>query len=120
MLNTLIKKTLIASAISVPVALSFTSAAVAAKEDFWIENNTSVDLTYLYVSESSLDNWGEDVLGPDQVLIPGTSLDISFGNPDPQVCIYDIRGEFADGDVVEKFRVNVCSSSSYEFYETQE
>ena len=120
MLKALTRKLLIASALSIPFMASFAPSAFAVKEDFWIENNTSVNLDYLFISESNLDSWGDDVLGPEYILVPGDHVEILFNNPDPSVCIYDIRGEFADGDVVEDFQVDVCSISSYEFYEVME
>lgn len=117
MLKTFGKKLLIASALSLPLLISFASSAVADKDDFWIENNTSVDLDYLYISETTSDSWGEDVLGLEYILAPGDYVDILFNDSNPSVCLYDIRGEFADGDVVEDFEVDVCDIGSYEFYE---
>ncbi|MGF1500113.1 MAG: hypothetical protein ACFB8W_25280 [Elainellaceae cyanobacterium] len=110
-------RSVFASLLSIPIALSSVSSALAAKEGFQVQNNTSVDLLYLYVSESSLDNWGADVLGSERILPPGNYIDIIFNNPDPSVCIYDFRGEFADGDVVEEYQFNVCASEAFQFYE---
>ncbi|MEB3233416.1 MAG: hypothetical protein VKJ64_20580 [Leptolyngbyaceae bacterium] len=108
---------LAASLLSIPIAIASSSAVLAAKQGFQVQNNTSVDLHYLYVSESSLDNWGDDVLGAQEVLPPGNYIDIIFNNPDPNVCIYDFRGEFADGDVVEEWQFNVCQNEAFQFYE---
>ena len=110
-------KTLSASLLSIPIALASASATFAAKQGFQVQNNTSVNLNYLYISESSLDTWGADVLGPEQILPPGNYIDIIFNDPDPSVCIYDFRGEFADGDVVEEYSFNVCSNEAFQFFE---
>ena len=112
-----IKKAMIASALSVPVALSMTSSALAAKSNFEVRNNTSVNLEYLYISESSLSEWGNDTLGPTQIIAPGGSVVINFANPSPNVCFYDILATFADGDEVEGMQVDVCENDWYEFYD---
>ena len=111
------KKAMVASALSVPVALSLTSSALAAKNNFEVRNNTSVALEYLYISESSLTEWGSDTLGPEQIVQPGGSVVINFANPSPNVCFYDIAAIFADEDELEAMQVNVCEHDWYEFYE---
>ncbi|NER00783.1 MAG: hypothetical protein F6K30_29490 [Cyanothece sp. SIO2G6] len=110
-------KSFAASLLIIPIAIASGSVALAAKQGFQVQNNTSVDLTYLYISESSLENWGGDVLGPEFVLAPNNYIDIIFENPDPAVCIYDFRGEFADGDIVEEWQFNVCVNQIFQFYE---
>jgi hypothetical protein len=34
-----------------------------------------------------------------------------------KTCIYDIRGDFADGDKVEDYKVNICTVGTYRFIE---
>lgn len=116
MLQTL-KKTLIASALSVPVGLAFTSTALAAKNNFEVRNSTTTVLEYLYMSESSFSEWGDDTLGPEQIVNPGGSVRMNFANPSPQVCFYDILAVFADGDEVEATQVDVCEYDYYQFYD---
>ncbi|NET10638.1 MAG: hypothetical protein F6K16_39285 [Symploca sp. SIO2B6] len=111
------QKALIASALSVPVGLSLTSTALAAKDNFEVRNNTGVVLEYLYMSESSLPEWGDDTLGANQVINPGGSVRMDFANPSPQVCFYDILAIFADGDRVEAKQVDVCDYDYYQFYD---
>ena len=82
---------------------------------FPLSNDTSVTLWELYMSPSNVNSWEEDILGAN-VLGPGetTNVIIADGRAD---CIYDIRGVFADGDVVEDWGVDLCDVGSYSFYE---
>lgn len=111
-----IHRTVMASAFVLPM-LAFTAGDVfASKINFRVYNNTSLTLTNLYVSESSLENWGGDILGSG-VLRSGGNGQVDFANPSPYACLYDIRAIFEDGQVLEDYRINVCASSSYTFYE---
>jgi hypothetical protein len=51
-----------------------------------------------------------------KVLRPGQSVQVTI-NDGRGVCIYDIRGDFADGDKVEDYKVNVCTINTYRFFE---
>ncbi|MEM9217425.1 MAG: hypothetical protein AAGD25_24185 [Cyanobacteria bacterium P01_F01_bin.150] len=93
------------------------ASALAAKVNFEVRNNTTVALEYLYISESHLTDWGNDVLGPEQIIQPGGAVGIDFADLSPQICFYDILAIFADEDEVESMQVNVCDNDWYEFYE---
>lgn len=110
-------KALVASALSVPVALSMATSTLAAKSNFEVRNNRGVNLEYLYMSESSLTEWGDDTLGPSQIIQPGGSVQMNFANPSAQVCFYDILAIFADEQEVEATQVDVCGYDWYEFYD---
>ncbi|NJR60515.1 MAG: hypothetical protein HC769_17765 [Cyanobacteria bacterium CRU_2_1] len=114
MLNKLIRNAMIASTLTLP-AVAFTSeAALADKSNFHVYNNSSVSLVQLYISESELSTWGNDVLGQD-VLPSGYSTQILFNDPSPYQCLYDIRAVFEDGQVLEDYQINVCSNDQYTF-----
>jgi len=87
----------------------------ADQRDFRVYNKTSVDIKHLYVSPSGTKNWEEDVLGRD-TLTAGDSTKVFFQGR-ASVCRYDIRAEFVDGDVVEDYKINLCSTNSYTFSE---
>ncbi len=109
---------------TVPRALIFALAsafvAVAAPtfgEDlaFMLINRTSVDLTGFYVSPSNTNSWDEDLLA--ETFLPAgfeVRVDIRDGL---DVCDYDIRGVFADGEVVEDYKLDLCDLGSYTFTE---
>jgi hypothetical protein len=116
MLQQIIRKTLVASALSVPMLAMMAPKAMANKTDFRVYNDSSYDIYRLYVSESSMDTWGGDILGSD-ILPSGYNIQVIFGNPSPSVCYYDIRAEFSTGEVVEDYQVNVCTNDYYQFFD---
>ncbi len=117
MRSTVLRHTLAASLFGIPALLLTAPKALADKQDFWIQNNSSTDIYYLYVSESSLDTWGADILGENSILASGYHIQVIFNNPDPNVCRYDIRAEFEDGHVVEDYVIDVCVNDYYQFFD---
>lgn len=52
--------------------------AHAGPQDFTLVNGSASLLCYVYISPSNSSDWEEDVLGADQCLEPGESIDIAF------------------------------------------
>jgi hypothetical protein len=78
---------------------------------FQLFNNTSVELESFWASPPSVNNWENDILG-DRTLGGGNSVNINMSDGRPD-CIYDFKFKFADGDIVEKRRINVCRLGRY-------
>lgn len=116
MFNTLIRNATIASALALPIVPLMAEEALADKANFRVYNDSAATITELYVSESSRDSWDNDILGSD-VLYSGSSIQVLFSNPSQNACLYDILAVFADGQTVEDYQVNVCSSGGYTFYD---
>ncbi|MBN8939718.1 MAG: hypothetical protein J0H01_09515 [Rhizobiales bacterium] len=78
---------------------------------FRLVNNTGVELHSFWASPPSVSNWENDILG-DNTLAAGRSININMtdGRPD---CVYDFKFKFADGDIVEKRRINICRLGRY-------
>jgi hypothetical protein len=109
----LLRTALVTSALALPW---FTPLAWADKTDFWVYNNSESNITRLYVSESTRDTWEDDILG-ENVLASGAGIRIAFRNDSPSSCHYDILAVFSDGQVVEDYRVDVCASRGYTFFD---
>jgi len=77
---------------------------------FTLSNKTAVELRAFYASPSNVGSWEEDILGRD-TLAAGETVSITIADGRSQ-CEYDLRSEFADGDVVED-TVNLCETESY-------
>jgi hypothetical protein len=62
-------------------------------------------------------NWENDILG-DDVLGSGKATEINI-NDERTTCNYDFQAKFADGDVVEKYNIDICKlgGGSYQFYD---
>lgn len=116
MLSRILGKGLSVSILTLATVVSSVEAAWAGKHDFWVVNTTHSHVTGLYITESFLDTWGNDITGPG-VLGNGLSMKILFNNLRTDVCHYDIRAEFSNGNVVEDYAVNVCFSGGYTFFD---
>jgi len=78
-----------------------------------IINNTGYTIVRFYGSHTDAQGWQEDILGSN-VLPSGRSVNINFDDG-TGYCIFDFRAEFDDGDVLEKYGVNVCEIPSFTY-----
>jgi hypothetical protein len=114
---TRIKTFIAATALAIPAALVATNAAQSQSQStaFTLVNRTSSPLIRFYASPSGTRSWEEDIMDG-KILRPGQSVRVTI-NDGRQACIYDIRGDFADGDKVEDYKVNICKIDTYRFVE---
>jgi len=96
-------------------ALALSTAAQAADRHVRIYNNTSSTMRKFYASNIDRGRWEEDILGRD-VLRPGQSVSINVDDG-TGYCLFDFKAVFADGSKAEKYRVNVCSISTFTFHD---
>jgi hypothetical protein len=120
MLKLFTRKALLGSAIAVsaltlPLVSLLAQSALADKSNFQIINETNLVITELYLSDSSLDNWNNDILDTD-TLDSGDSIRVNFADMSNDRCLYDVRAVFSDGQAVEDFRLNVCEHDNYKFF----
>ena len=82
------------------------TATFALADSFFIRNSTQSTFLYIFVSDSRLSSWGDDLLG-NQVLSPGESLQIETAIPINNTS-WDIRIVDDDGDTYTLFsrRIN--------------
>lgn len=89
-------------------AATMTSAPAASAADRWVKivNHTSVVVYRWYASSVNSDSWGQDRLVTKQIPPNYTStIDLNTARGG---CYFDFRAEFKDGDVLEKYGVDVC------------
>ena len=103
----------LAAALSAVLFVGIVQVAVADPRDFTLENDSLSYITHLYISPSSSDDWGDDILGVD-VVPPGESVDITF-DPGGRTCIYDILVVTDEGRRTQENRQNLCTLTT-EFY----
>ena len=111
-----LQKFAVAIVLSLPVASLTVETVLAQQQDlvFTLVNKTDATLSEFYASPTGVDNWEEDILGQD-VLNVGDSGTITIADG-RETCIYDIKGVFTDGDSAEQYKVNLCETETYEFY----
>lgn len=74
---------------------------------FRLVNRGRSAVNELYASLSGVDSWGEDRLGEDTVAA-GANRVVRLPNGP---CLYDVRIVYANGEAIEKRRLNLCTMS---------
>ena len=103
------KKLLLLSALLLVVGVMTASAQVF---DFTVVNKTGYTISEVYVSPSDDDEWGEDVLGVDQ-LLNGKSVEIEFDSVYEAVLLafgvdmYDLKAIYSDGSEDEIYELQL-------------
>lgn len=117
MATTTLTKILVASVMAVPMTMMAGLEAFAQRETpvFTLINRTSSPLIRFYASPAGAKTWESDIMGG-KVLRPGQQVKVTIDDG-RRTCIYDIRGDFADGDKVEDYKVNICTMGTYRFVE---
>jgi hypothetical protein len=121
MFQSFTRRAIAISALSLPLVSLLAQSALADKSDFQVLNNTNLAITELYLSDSSLDSWNNNILGSldSEVLVSGGSIKVNFADMSSDRCLYDIKAVFADGQEVEDYRLNVCENDNYNFFHQQ-
>jgi len=76
-----------------------------------IGNSTGVTMTRFYASNTNRNSWEEDIFGTD-VLSSGRSINVDIDDGSG-ACLFDLKAEFADGDVVIENDFNVCTRTNW-------
>jgi len=86
--------------------LSFAIPAMAADQDFTLHNHSGHEIKALYVSPTSEDHWGPNILG--ESVADGGEVAVKFDREETE-CKWDVRVEFEDGTDGEVHDVDFCS-----------
>lgn len=108
MLNTIFRTGMVAA-----LCAGFALPAIAADYKVEIINKTGYAITEFYGSNSSSDNWEEDILGAD-ILPHNSSVTIDFDDGTGH-CVYDFLVLFEDGDNLRQDGVDVCTTGQFTF-----
>ena len=99
--------------LSVSAALLLVTTAQAEDLEFFLINESSADLVGFNVSAASSESWEENLL-EGGYLAPGYEIGVMIADGST-TCIYDLRGEFADGSEAEDYDLDLCDLGSYTF-----
>lgn len=74
-----------------------------------VSNKCSFSIDQIFISAVDEDNWGQDLLDPDEVLAPGKTVDIEVdcGN-------WDVKLVAPDGSTCEIRDVHLCAADVWE------
>ncbi|MBB4266077.1 hypothetical protein [Roseospira visakhapatnamensis] len=107
------KTTVLALATTLSLSLAAVAPAMAEDLEFMLINTSGVDITAFHVSDAGSESWEDDLL--DGAILPdGHEVGVIITDG-LTTCDYDIRTEFADGDVYEDYGLNLCEMGSYTF-----
>ncbi|MFX4220682.1 MAG: hypothetical protein ACMVO3_06625 [Thalassobaculum sp.] len=106
----------LAAAALVAIAAFLASPAVADDLEFMLVNETSVSLVGFYVSPASSQHWEENLLDGGSYLAAGYEVGVLIADG-LTTCVYDIRGVFEDGEVVDDLALDLCDLGEYTFTE---
>ena len=113
-------KIIAATVLSLPIVALNVHSASAEERVFNVHNESSMDIEYLFVSNSGDEKWGKDVLGDNVVMERGEMGTITV-TTDSDACLYDIKAVAADGKTsAELYQVNLCENQEVTFFDTQE
>ena len=85
-------------------------AAFASNLDFDLDNETSSNITALYLSPNAQSNWGDAV--PNGATNAGTTNSITFNNnASGNDCYYDFQVSFDSGLVSHLYNIDLCSAT---------
>ena len=90
---------------AVVCSVLFCGAAFAGEQDFTLVNDTGADIHQLFISQTSADDWQEDVLGTG-LLKDGESADITFSGDD-ETAFWDIKVVDGEGTEIVWVKLNL-------------
>jgi hypothetical protein len=93
------------------VAALAAPSAFAADLTLTLDNQASAAVKEFYASPVDLAGWDLNLLGPD-ALPPGLSRQVAV-RAGGDVCTFDLRVVFADGEAIEEPAVDLCTSPDY-------
>ena len=89
--------------------LSAPGARAANDADFTLKNKTGYQIDEVYVSPTSSNNWGGDVMGRD-ALADGEQVKIVFPHGSG-ACVFDLKVKYHDdGSTAEWDKINLCNT----------
>jgi hypothetical protein len=94
------RKTIIASFASILLVVLGLARSVQADSalDFTLVNDTGYTIDKVFVSPSKLEEWGEDVMGPDDQVPDGKSVKIHFSRAHEKDTKWDLKIVFTDNE----------------------
>ena len=92
----------------------FAQSALADPRDFYLNNNSAVDLAQVYVSPSETSAWGDDILG-NQILPSGQMATVTFKGLDGSTCLFDIKVVGQQGQEGYIYKVDLCTVTNVNF-----
>lgn len=98
-------------ALALALAVTTIGAALAEDLDFTLINSSNSDVVAFHVSHAGTGSWEENLIAGG-FLPSGNELGIQIADG-RSTCVYDILTEFADGQRLEDYGLDLCELGSY-------
>ena len=105
-----IVRTFVLAALAIAICV-----APALAESFTLHNKTSEKIVALYVSPTSMNSWGNNILS--ETVAAGHDATFTWNKNAPDECDWDVRAEFADKSYAEVKNVDFCSTDEVTFHD---
>lgn len=106
-------RAILRGALIATVAFLICVPAYADDDSFTLHNRTGRTMVALYVGPTTDDSWGSNILSGDAA--DGTDVKVTWSRNAPDVCEWDVRGEFEDGSYAEVRDVDFCKVDEVTF-----
>lgn len=94
------------------VGTSATTATMSAKKSsvkvIKVKNTTNFSVDEIYITTPDTDNWGEDLLDPDEVLMPGETVEIEV-----DCGTWDVKLVAEDGSDCMIMDITLCNVAQW-------
>lgn len=107
-----LKLTLAGAAILSALAVSL---AQAADLTLTLDNQASAAVTEFYASPVAVSGWNDNLLGAEN-LAPGAARQVVI-HKGSDICSFDLRIVFVDGEELEEQAINLCDSANYTIFD---
>jgi len=101
-------RTLAAAAVAATLLAFAPAIASAAPQDFALTNSTGYTIKSVFVSPTTEDQWGDDILGSDQ-LGNGAEATIHFPGGRGETCNWDLKVTYDDDTTAEWKNFDLCT-----------
>lgn len=78
-----------------------------------IKNSTGYDITQLFFSPNTWDDWGEEFLQGES-LVNGEEITLTLEAYEEGACVFDLQAVDVDGDYYSAYEIDICEDGTFE------
>lgn len=86
--------------------------------EWTLDNQSSHNINYIYLSSPDAEDWGEDILGEGYIVAAGESSKVTISDTEGN-CIFDLQLIMSTKQVIEDLAVDLCGGSTYTLSDKQ-
>jgi hypothetical protein len=94
------------------------TASYAQSVEFTLDNKSSHNILYIYLSDPAAADWGDDILGEGYLFPAGTTGKVTINDAGDR-CEFDVQFILDSKQVIEESGLNVCGGVTYTLSDTK-